>query len=106
MVTTLMLSVCVPITVISFFGFRIYQHLSSMILSSLARQIPFGVATAYFAGTINLVKILDCQLRDKLTQAFYNVYVYGLYALRNSVTRVYYSDHIIFCNHAQVIFTK
>jgi len=46
-------------------------------------QFPFGVATAYFAGTASLVKSLNRQLQDKLTQTFFNICVYSLYALRN-----------------------
>ncbi len=103
---TLVLTICVPITVISFFAFRIYKHLHSLrlrdhrFLSAIARQMtrmalfqigivllfqfPYGVATAYFTGTTNLAKSPDRQLQDKLTQTFFNVYVYGLYAVRNN----------------------
>jgi hypothetical protein len=104
--TTLMLTICVPITVISFFAFRIYRHLRSMTIgeqrsmSVLVRQMtrmqlfqiaivllfqfPYGVATAYFTGSTNLVKSVERQLQDKLTQAFFSVYVYGLYSVRNT----------------------
>jgi hypothetical protein len=89
----------------SFFAFRIYKHLQLLtvrnqrFLSGIARQMtrmalfqigtvlvfqfPYGVATAYFTGSTNLVKSLDRQLQDSLTQAFFNLYVYGLYAVRN-----------------------
>lgn len=105
-VATLLLSICVPITTISFFAFRIYQHLRSVtvrdqhFLSTLSQQMtrmalfqigivllfqfPFGVATAYFTATTNLAKSSDRQLEDKLTQTFFNIYVYGLYSVRNS----------------------
>jgi hypothetical protein len=111
-VSTIILSICVPITVMSFFAFRIYKHLQSLparnrqFLSSLARQMtrmalfriatvllfqfPYGVATAYFVGSRNLVKSPDRQLQDKLAQTFFNVYVYGVYAVRNK----YYSSAI------------
>jgi hypothetical protein len=89
----------------SFFAFRIYKHLKSLtarnqqFLSAIARQmtrmalfqiavvllfqLPFGVATAYFTDSTNLVKSLDRQFQDNVTQAFFNLYVYGLYAVRN-----------------------
>ncbi len=104
---TLLLTICVPISVISFFAFRIYKHLRSLtgrdqqFLSASARQMtrmalyqiavvllfqfPYGIATAYFTGTTNLPKSLDRQLQDKLTQAFFSIYVYGLYAVRNEI---------------------
>ncbi len=106
---TLLLTICVPISLISFFAFRIYKHLRSLtgrdhqFLSASAKQMtrmalfqiaivllfqfPYGIATAYFTGTTNLPKSHDRQLQDKLTQTFFNVYVYGLYAVRNE-----YSD--------------
>lgn len=102
---TLVLSICGPITVISFFAYHIYLHLHSMtagdqhILTTVGRQMtkmslyrismfllfqfPFGVATAYFTATTNLVKSPERQLQDKLTQAFFNIYVYGIYSVRN-----------------------
>ena len=105
-ITTLFMSICVPITLISYFAFRIYRQLTLMnagerrlipgfsrqrtkmalfqIASVLIFQFPFGVATAYFVSTTNLAKSPDRQLRDKLTQTFFNVYVYGLYAVRNN----------------------
>jgi len=110
--TTLVLTICVPITVMSFFAFRIYKHIHSLtarnhqFLSALARQMtrmalfrigtvllfqfPYGVATAYFVGSRNLVKSPDRQLQDKLAQTFFNVYGYGVYAVRNK----YYSSAI------------
>ena len=90
---------------IVFFGFRIYQNLcllspgerrsipvfsrqmTRMALFQativLVFQCPYGIATAYFLATINLVKSPNRQLEDKLTQTFFNIYVYGLYAVRN-----------------------
>jgi hypothetical protein len=104
-VSTLVLTICVPIAVIGFFGFRIYQHIRLLspgerhFIPAFSRQVtrmalcqiaivlvfqcPFGVATAYFLATTNLVKSPYRQLEDKLTQTFFNVYVYGLYAVRN-----------------------
>jgi hypothetical protein len=95
----------VPISLISFFAFRIYRHLHSLtrgnqqFLSASARQMtlmalyqiavvllfqfPYGVATAYFTTTTNVAKSQERQLQDKLTQAFFSVYVYGLYSVRN-----------------------
>jgi hypothetical protein len=103
--TTLLLTICVPISLISFFAFHIYKNLRSLtgrnhqLLSASTRQMirmslyqmiivllfqfPYGIATAYFTGTINLPKSHDRQLQDKLTQTFFNVYVYGLYAVSN-----------------------
>ncbi len=64
-------------------------------------QFPFGVATAYFTGTTNLIKSPDRQVQDKLTQTFFNIYVYGLYAVRNnSIQNILYSVTI------QVIYAK
>ena len=105
-VSTLVLSICVPIVIIGVLAFRIYQHLQLLntreraSLSVFARQMtrmalfqigivllfqfPYGVATAYFVGTATLTKSLDRQLQDKLTQTFFNVYVYGLYAVSNN----------------------
>jgi hypothetical protein len=104
-VSTLILSICVPILIIGVLVFRIYQHLQSLntrergSLSIFARQMarmalfqigivllfqfPYGVATAYFVGTASLSKSLDRLLQDKLTQTFFNIYVYGLYAVSN-----------------------
>jgi len=111
----------------SFFAFRIYKHLQSLtarnqrFLSALARQMttmalfqigtvllfqfPYGVATAYFTGSTNLVKSLDRQLQDNLTQAFFDLYVYGLYAVRNrfyscaiQVTRYFVITQVIIAN--------
>jgi hypothetical protein len=91
--------------VISVFGFCIYRNLRFSTLAErrsvpvflrqitrmalfqigivLIFQCPYGVATAYFIGSTNLVKSPDRQQQDKLTQTFFNVYVYGLYAVRN-----------------------
>ncbi len=126
-VLVLVLTICVPLTVMSFFAVRIYKHLQSLtarnqqFLSALARQMtrmasfqigtvllfqfPYGVATAYFTGSTNLVKSLDRQLQDNLTQAFFNVYFYGLYAVRNrfyssaiQVTRYFVITQVIIAN--------
>jgi hypothetical protein len=100
----LVLSIFVPI-IVSFFAFRIYKHLQLLtlrnqrFLSGIARQMtrmalfqiavvllfqfPYGVATAYFTGSTNLLKSLDRQFQDNVTQAFFNLYVYGLYAVSN-----------------------
>lgn len=102
---TLVLSIFVPIGIISFFTYHIYQHLHSVNLGEqhfltvfgkqitrmtllqigvvLLFQFPYGVATAYFIATTNLVKSPERQLQDKLTQTFFNIYVYGLYVVRN-----------------------
>ena len=99
------LTICIPICMISFFAFRIYKHLRSLVgrnhqfLSAPTRQMsrmalyqigivllfqfPFGVVTAYSTATANLPKSQERQLQDKLTLAFFNVYVYGLYSVRN-----------------------
>jgi hypothetical protein len=104
-ISTVGLTICVPIIVISVFGFCIYRNLRFSTLAErrsvpvflrqitrmalfqigivLIFQCPYGVATAYFIGSTNLVKSPDRQQQDKLTQTFFNVYVYGLYAVRN-----------------------
>jgi hypothetical protein len=113
--------------VISFFAFHIYQHLRSVTLGErhvipvfskqmtrmallqigvvLLFQFPYGVATAYFTGTTNLAKNPDRRLQDKLTQTFFNVYVYGLYAVRNT----YYRSAIQITSYSvimQIIFIE
>jgi hypothetical protein len=104
-ISAVLLSIGVPIAVILVCVFCIYQNLHSLApgerhsMSVFSRQMtrmalfqiaivlvfqcPYGVATAYFIGTTNLVKSSDRQLQDKLTQAFFNIYVYGLYTVRN-----------------------
>ncbi|CAM4819490.1 unnamed protein product [Rotaria magnacalcarata] len=50
------------------------------IIIVLIFQYPYDIATAYFIDTTNLVKSTIRQQQDKLTQTFFNIYVYGLYS--------------------------
>lgn len=100
-----MLSVCVPTVVIAFCAGCIYHRLHSMssgeqrsmtvLAKQMARmslfqlvivlvfQFPYGVATAYSVGTSTIPKTADRQIQDKLSQAFFELYVYGLYTVSN-----------------------
>lgn len=107
------LTIVIPISMMSAFGFYIYRNLhiqalhenhmlsnftkqlTKMVLLQIASvlifQVPYGFFTVYSLATTSVVKDAYRQGQERLTSTFFSIYVYGLYTVKDYLTNIIFS---------------